>query len=159
MHRWVRHAILAAAGLAFAFGVDVGCTQTNVHDTPAATGTPCVQCHAAAYENVQTPVHKGVYPQTCGDCHGRASWTAAGGHPEANFPIKTGAHASPAIQCSDCHISSLGAATGGQNTDCIHCHVGAHTITTVDATHAGIAGYTKANPATPHSCLGCHPKG
>lgn len=150
----------AAAGVLLAAGASVGCTETNVHDTPAATGTPCIQCHATAYENAQTP-HKGVKPQTCGDCHGRTSWTAAGGHPEANFPIKTGAHASPAIQCSDCHIASLGAATGGQNTDCIHCHLGAHTITSIDGAHpkATVPNYTPANAATPHSCLSCHPKG
>ncbi len=138
------------------------CTSVNVHDTKKAQNEPCVTCHSAAYQNVQTPVHVGVYPDTCDSCHNTTAWIpTTAGHPEDKFPITTGPHANAAIGCTDCHKPSLGPSGGGANTDCIDCHIGAHTLATVDSAHAGLAGYNPASSATPHSCLaaGCHPNG
>jgi formate-dependent nitrite reductase cytochrome c552 subunit len=138
----------------------IACSSTNVHDTPQAQGQPCFNCHSAAYDNVQTPKHVGVYPQTCNDCHDTTSWSDAnGGHPESKFPITKGSHANKAIACTDCHIPSLGSDTGGQNTDCVHCHIGAHTTPYIDSAHTTVKGYSPSSGSTPHSCLGCHPSG
>ncbi len=132
----------------------------NIHDTPAAAGQPCINCHSAAYDNVQTPKHVGVYPTTCNNCHSTTAWyPSSGGHPESKFPITTGSHANPAIRCTDCHIASMGPDTLGQNTDCIHCHIGAHTIPSVDSAHTGVSNYTPASTSMPHACLTCHPSG
>jgi hypothetical protein len=139
-----------------------GCTATNVHDTGQARKEPCVNCHRAAYNDVHTPVHVGVYPDTCTDCHNTAGWApATGGHPESKFPIATGSHANKAIGCDDCHIPSMGSDTGGQNTDCVHCHIGAHTTPFIDSAHTTVAGYPPSSATMPHSCLvaGCHPSG
>lgn len=139
-----------------------GCTTTNIHDTSQARSEPCVHCHSAAYNQVQTPVHVGVYPDTCADCHNTSAWSpATGGHPEAMFPITTGSHANKAIGCNDCHIESLGPDIGGQNTDCVDCHIGAHTTPSIDSAHTTVAGYTPSSTSMPHSCLaaGCHPSG
>ncbi|HEY2517971.1 MAG TPA: hypothetical protein VGI39_44175 [Polyangiaceae bacterium] len=133
----------------------------DVHQTQEALSGACYDCHSSAYQVVKTPVHVGVYPTTCADCHTTTAWIpAVSGHPEAQFPITTGSHANKGIGCADCHIASLGPSTGGQNTDCMHCHLGAHNTPGIDATHAGIAGYP-GTPASPHSCLnaGCHPSG
>ncbi|HZU84230.1 MAG TPA: hypothetical protein VE987_14975 [Polyangiaceae bacterium] len=142
--------------------VGSGCTATNVHQTSQARDEPCVACHGAAYEQVRTPLHVGVYPDTCADCHGTSAWApATGGHPESKFPITTGSHANKAIGCDDCHVPSMGSDTGGQNTDCVHCHIGAHTTPLIDGAHTTVAGYTPSSASTPHSCLaaGCHPSG
>jgi hypothetical protein len=134
---------------------------TDIHETAQVKNAACFDCHSTAYNTVQTPVHAGVYPKTCGDCHATTAWVpATGGHPEAKFPIKTGSHANAGITCSDCHIAALGANAGGANTDCTHCHLGAHNVPAIDATHTNIPGYP-GTPASPHSCLavGCHPSG
>ncbi|MGH7298272.1 MAG: hypothetical protein ACRELB_25255, partial [Polyangiaceae bacterium] len=132
-----------------------GCTGIqNVHETAQAKNKACFDCHATAYDEVQTPVHAGVYPTTCSDCHSTNGWSpAAGGHPEAKFPITTGSHANAAIGCGDCHIASLGSDVGGQNTDCVHCHIGAHNTPAIDAVHASVSGYPGSTPTSPPSCL------
>jgi hypothetical protein len=139
------------------------CTGTqDIHQTSQAKNKACYDCHATAYQIVQTPKHDGIYPTTCGDCHATTWWVpAAGGHPEAKFPITTGSHANAGILCSDCHIASLGSDTGGQNTDCVHCHLGAHNTPTIDSAHTGVANYPGSAPTSPPSCLtaGCHPSG
>lgn len=143
----------------------IGCTDTNIHQTKQALAQPCINCHNAAYTQVQTPNHVFMaYATTCADCHGTKAWIpTTGGHPEANFPITTGSHANAAIGCGDCHKPSLGGSAAGQNTDCVHCHIGAHTIPSIDSAHIGVVDggmpYTPASAASPHSCLGCHPSG
>jgi hypothetical protein len=139
------------------------CTGTqDIHETQQAKNKACFDCHSTAYDLVATPKHVGVYPTTCSDCHSTTAWIpAAGGHPEAKFPITTGSHSNAAIACSDCHIASLGADTAGQNTDCVHCHLGAHNTPAIDGAHASVANYTGSTPTSPPSCLnaGCHPSG
>jgi hypothetical protein len=155
-----------ALACALAASVALGgaaCTGTqDIHQTSEAKSKACYDCHSTAYQIVQTPVHVGVMPTTCADCHSTNAWIpAAGGHPEDKFPITTGSHANPAIGCSDCHIASLGADTGGQNTDCVHCHLGAHNTPAIDSAHTGVANYPGSAPTSPPSCLnaGCHPSG
>lgn len=149
-------AALAALGSA-------ACTGTqDIHQTSEAKSKQCYDCHATAYDIVQTPPHAGVLPTTCSDCHATTGWVpAAGGHPEDKFPITTGSHANAGIACNDCHVPSQGSYAGGQNCDCVHCHLGAHNTPAIDATHAGVAGYTGSTPTSPPSCLtaGCHPSG
>jgi hypothetical protein len=137
----------------------------DIHETEEARSKGCYDCHATAYQVVQTPKHVGVYPTTCADCHSTTGWIpAAGGHPESKFPITTGSHANKAIGCADCHIASRGSDANGVNCDCVHCHIGAHNTPAIDAVHSGVAGYAgsalPATPATP-GCLasGCHPSG
>ena len=126
------------------------CTSQNIHDTDQARGQACINCHSAAYNQVQTPKHVGVYPQTCDTCHNTSAWSpATGGHPEAKFPITTGRHANKAIGCTDCHLPSLGSDLGGQNTDCIHCHIGAHTTPSIDGAHTAVAGYQPSSASAP----------
>lgn len=152
-------------GVAALLACTLACApEANVHETKQAKSQGCIYCHSGAYIAVKTPVHVGVNPITCGDCHATNAWKptiGGGGHPEELFPIRaaTSKHANPAIGCGDCHDARLGDSTGGQNTDCIHCHIGAHTIASVDQAHAGRPGYTPANPNSPNSCLGCHPSG
>ena len=155
------------------------CSSSNIHDQASTKAQLCYSCHAAAYNNVKSPVHPGVFPTTCQDCHSTTAWiptTAnAGGHPESLFPITTGPHANAAISCGDCHNASLGGADGGANTDCLHCHTGDHITPNVDSVPAHqilpqcpngtdpMAGtcYTASTTAniSPHYCLGCHPDG
>ena len=122
----------------------------------------CVDCHFTAYEAVQTPLHAGVFPTTCADCHGTSAWVPTlDQHPEAKFPITSGSHANKAIGCADCHIPSLGSDVGGQNTDCVHCHLGAHNTPDIDSAHSMVSGYMGSMPTSPPTCLnaGCHPSG
>ena len=156
-------ALSMACSLAALVALGEGCAGTqDVHQTELARSKACFDCHSSAYNLVQKPLHLGVYPTTCGDCHATTAWSpAAGGHPEAKFPITTGSHANAAIGCADCHIASLGADTAGQNTDCVHCHVGAHNTPAIDAVHTTVSGYPGSAPTSPPSCLnaGCHPTG
>src|SRR5579871_3713392 len=89
----------------------LACRNTNIHETPQGQ-QPCITCHTAAYQQVQTPVHMGVvddagtplFPPTCNDCHNTTAWIpTTAGHPEAKFPITTGSHHNAAIGCTDCH--------------------------------------------------------
>jgi hypothetical protein len=159
-----RRGTLALGGgclLAAALAGAPACSGTDdIHQTAEAKSKACFDCHSTAYESVQTPLHAGVYPTTCSDCHATTGWVPAGGHPEAKFPITTGSHANKAISCPDCHIYSLGSDIAGQNTDCTHCHIGAHNAPALDGLHTGVTGYP-GTPPSPHSCLaaGCHPSG
>jgi hypothetical protein len=149
--------------LSCALAAGSGCaTETNnIHETSEGLSKACFDCHSSAYQLAQSPVHAGVYPVRCSQCHVTTQWVPAPfvKHPEAKFPITTGVHASQGIACADCHIAALGSNASGANTDCIHCHIGAHNAPAVDAVHAAIPNYTPASPSAPHACLGCHPSG
>jgi hypothetical protein len=108
----------------------------------------CASCHMDLY-NAQ-PDHPGQKPTTCADCHNTASWGAA--HPEAAFPIASGAHAN--IACADCHDSTLGGPAKGANTNCLTCHAQG----VCDPEHVGVGGYGY-DTSKPHFCLTCHPDG
>jgi hypothetical protein len=151
----------------------------NPGPTWKATRNDCYGCHANDADNVapaKNPNH-GMFPHTCLDCHLMSGWTQgpplSGLHPEASFPLKTGAHANPGIHCQDCHKLEKGLAAGGANTDCINCHVstttypaGAHDVPAIDATHhmladagVGSAYDTAESTGTTNFCLQCHAKG
>jgi Class III cytochrome C family len=134
---------IAIASLVLAACLQQHATGSDVGDLA------CASCHMDLY-NAQPDHVGGQKPTTCGDCHNTGSWGAA--HPEAKFPIKSGAHTG--IACSDCHDSSMGSPTAGANTNCIRCH----TQTQSDPSHAGVGGYT-FDSSKPHFCLTCHPDG
>jgi hypothetical protein len=162
-HRSLSAALAFVCAAAASISLEGACSNTDdIHQTAQAQQKACFDCHAVAYNLVTTPVHAGVFPTTCGDCHSTSQWIpAAGGHPESKFPITTGSHANKAIACSDCHIASLGSDVGGQNTDCVHCHLGAHNAPSIDSAHSGVANYPGSAPTSPPGCLnvGCHPSG
>lgn len=127
--------------------------------TAPRPSTACFSCHQANYTTASSivPGH-GSFSQICTDCHTTNGWkpALAGAHPEAKFPITTGAH--KIFTCVDCHNPALGASTGGKNTDCIGCHTGQHRRTSMDAKHAGVKNYP-TGAAPPNFCLACHPNG
>lgn len=119
--------------------------------------TSCLGCHPQA---ATAPPHTGVagygwdpaMPHSCLGCHPKG---LASNHPEARFPIASGAHQMP---CADCHVRSAGPDTGGQNTSCTGCHTGQHARPRVDADHGEVNGYAWSD-SDPHFCLACHPRG
>jgi len=117
----------------------------------------CIPCHRDEYEAAQHPVHVGLVPETCGDCHDTRAWipASAGQHPEASFAIASPPHQ---LACSDCHEPAPATAPSGQDTDCVGCHLGAHTLALMNPAHAAVASYAP-DPAQPHFCLVCHPAG
>jgi hypothetical protein len=153
-HPWYpldgRHATTSCAGC-----------HTGSPSRYRGTPTECVDCHLADYKKSTYPVHD-TLPQTCPDCHNTAGWVPAfgGRHPEVNFPIETGSHASPAIGCTDCHDATRGSPVAGQNTDCVHCHLGAHRRPAIDSVHTALgAAYPGPNVSSPNFCLPCHKTG
>jgi hypothetical protein len=118
------------------------------HNGADVANLECASCHMDLY-NAQ-PDHPGQKPTTCADCHNTASWGAA--HPEAAFPIATGAHAG--ITCNDCHEAALGSPAKGANTDCLRCHPQSQ----ADPQHVGTPGYAY-DSNTKNFCLTCHPDG
>ena len=62
-----RHTLIALALL-------VACGSR--HEPAAIEVGPedCVPCHRGEYEDAEDPVHVGVLPVTCADCHGTESW-------------------------------------------------------------------------------------
>lgn len=133
------------------------CAREHATEAVEVRGTDCVTCHLAQYQSANPP-HVGNFPQTCADCHSTSSWIPAlgGAHPEASFPIASGAH--QGITCQDCHDSSKGTSVGGANTDCIGCHTGEHSQTRMANAHGGVSRYMW-DATMPHFCLSCHPSG
>ncbi len=123
------------------------CMQQQ-HNGTDISNLQCVSCHLADFQkaNAADSTHTN---QDCAQCHDTSSWNA--GHPEAKFPISTGAHVN--IACKTCH-SEPGAFVGGANTNCIQCHPQTQT----DPEHVGTSGYAYSN-TTKNFCLTCHPDG
>lgn len=133
---------------------------------PTFTGgenTDCVGCHEGAHtRDVVERTHlsydgyawDAANPHFCLRCHPRGL-AGGGGHPEAAFPIASGAHR---FACLDCHDSARGSPVDGGNTDCVGCHTGEHTMSRVNAQHGEVSGYV-FDPAHPNFCLRCHPNG
>lgn len=134
-----------------------GCGKSHADALVEINDGVCVPCHRDEYEGAQNPLHVGVMPETCADCHNTRAWRPATGgtHPEDRFSITTPPHT---FACNECHNPSLGLTPGKDNTDCIGCHTGAHTLVLMDAAHANVAAYLP-DPSMPHFCLGCHPAG
>ena len=140
--------------------VVVPCNSCHTGNPPKYKGTTtdCYGCHQVASDASTFPNHK-AFPHACLDCHAMSGWkpALAGLHPEAKFPLATGAHADARIRCQDCHILAKGASTAGQNTDCINCHMGSHLGAPMDVKHADlkVPAYPLA-PTTTNYCLACH---
>lgn len=149
-------AVTAAWVVATALGF--GACARSKHGLREVGPGECYTCHQADYEGATNPTHLGVYPTTCGECHSETAWRPAsdGNHPDATFPISTGAH--QPVECSGCHDVRRGPNTDGVNTICVGCHTGNHDRAEEDSFHAGIAGYP-AGDAPPNFCLTCHPMG
>ncbi len=116
----------------------------------------CAGCHKA------DDVHKGQLRQSCGECHGAASWT--GGkfdHDKTDFKL-TGAHVP--LSCNACHIAGRYAQTpkscngchatddehrGARGTDCAKCHV-TKEWKTAKYDHLKETGYELAGRARSH---------
>jgi hypothetical protein len=135
------------------------CHDPAAGPSTAGANTDCIQCHVQADSD---PRHQGVSGYTfqpsmrqfCLTCH--PDGTARGvGHPEARFPIATGAHQLP---CADCHVAALGPPTAGQNTSCTGCHTGEHSMTLMNEHHREVADYAWSS-TDQHFCLECHPDG
>jgi len=134
------------------------CSACHVGNPPVYKGTPtaCVGCHQSDYDTSPYPGHQ-TFSKTCTDCHTTNAWKPAtgAGHPDASFPISSGAHKN--FTCNECHNSALGP-NGKGNADCVGCHTGQHTRAKMDAKHSGVKNYPKGT-APPNFCLDCHPKG
>jgi nitrate/TMAO reductase-like tetraheme cytochrome c subunit len=104
---------------ALAAGVGVACNgQVDIHDTAEGRG-PCINCHASAYRTASNPVHVGVMPETCNDCHDTHAWIPVDFGPEKHkwFPLQN-KHDGPV--CTDCHTK--GFRVGDTSKECIACH-------------------------------------
>lgn len=158
------------------------CTACHAGTPPTYKGTPkdCFACHQKDYETTaqQKNANHSTFPHTCDNCHWLSGWSQgpplSGLHPEAKFPITTGAHADPRLGCLDCHRLEKGQAAGGSNTDCTNCHLtgtrfssmGSHPSPAIDQFHraqpdgGSVAGYPAA-PSTTNFCLAapCHQSG
>jgi hypothetical protein len=137
------------------------CAGCHTGSPPRYAGTPkdCASCHQADFQSSTYPGHSS-FGTNCVNCHSTTAWSPAlsGAHPEAKFPLTTGAHANPGIQCTDCHDPTRGPSAGGQNTDCIHCHLGAHNRPSIDGEHTGVPNYPSASTSV-NFCRDCHPAG
>ncbi len=148
------------------------CASCHTGNPPVYKGTPkdCYACHQNDADKVapaKDPNHT-TFPHTCLNCHLMSGWTQgpplSGLHPEAKFPIQTGAHADPRMGCLDCHRLEKGIAAGGANTDCVNCHLGSHVSPAIDAFHqspdggAPVPGYPQG-ASTTNFCLQCHQQG
>lgn len=134
---------------------EVACASCHTRGyEPGVTPKTCVGCHQDDYDGSPYPGHAD-FPTTCADCHATSGWTPASGgiHPEAAFPIATGAHKE--VACLECHDTSLGP-MGAGNTICAQCHE--HTQAQADAQHLEADDYVW-DPARPSFCLECHRDG
>jgi hypothetical protein len=154
---------------AIARGDHAGTTCNECHKTALGSpvrgqNTDCVGCHRGSHAQAlmaQTHSIVGGYqyingqPNFCLGCH-PGGISQADGHPEATFPVITGAHAGQ--QCNDCHDPTLGSPLGGLNADCVGCHTGEHARARVDQIHQVVPGYAFV-AGSPSFCLTCHPSG
>ena len=49
----------------------------GVHDGVEVTQSDCVVCHQGDYDATTSPVHEGLFPTTCADCHSVSAWIPA----------------------------------------------------------------------------------
>jgi hypothetical protein len=140
------------------------CHKSTLGSPVNGQNTDCVGCHRGSHSQaVMAETHSivGGYrfissqPNFCLGCHPNGV-SLADGHPEATFPIATGAHVNQ--QCSDCHDPTLGSPLGGLNADCVGCHTGDHSQARMATTHQLVPGYAFVSN-NPSFCLTCHPSG
>ncbi|MGE0784224.1 MAG: hypothetical protein AB7S26_00950 [Sandaracinaceae bacterium] len=74
---------LACAALA------AGC-RSHSGDRAEVMGADCVTCHLDEYRATTSPVHEGLFPTTCADCHSVSAWVPAlgGGAGDVNDPAR-----------------------------------------------------------------------
>jgi hypothetical protein len=134
------------------------CHRLDRGSSAGGANTDCIGCHLGTHVQANTDWrHGGVVdysfradiPNDCLRCHPQGT---APHHPEALFPIQSGAHRG--ILCGQCHDARLGPSTGGQNTNCLGCHPQAQ----IDPHHRDVRSYVY-DATMPHFCLRCHPSG
>jgi hypothetical protein len=114
-------------GIVAWLALGLGCQKLNEHQKRGINtqGRQCVECHQTDYETTTNPVHTGLFPTTCADCHSENAWSptqpgAAFDHP---WPL-TGRHAQTA--CGSCHTDESGASRyAGTPQNCVAagCHL------------------------------------
>jgi hypothetical protein len=132
--------------------VKVACGACHTGKPPVykGTGQLCVDCHRKDYDGSPYPGHSS-FPTSCTDCHSTTAWKpASAAHPEARFPIASGAH--QGIACASCH--KLAGLASRDNTDCVQCHSRAK----YDPKHGDVGGYP-SGAAPANFCLQCHSDG
>lgn len=134
-----------------------GCFRDHPADAVQTIASSCASCHLHDFQLTTAPVHDGVFPRTCADCHRTTAWSPAleGLHPAAaRFRIDRGAH--EGMACLACHDPDRGASAMGANTVCAQCHT--HRRSEVDGQHDEVGRY-QWDPDDPSFCLRCHADG
>ncbi len=105
------------AGFMLALGALANTACQEVEDHHPVVSGDCASCHLDEFAEATNPLHVGVMPETCEDCHSEKFWSPAPGFSH-EWPL-TGAHG--AAQCSSCHT---GEPVVFANTpeECIGCH-------------------------------------
>ena len=130
------------------------CSRSHPMEAQAvASGQACATCHLDQFNGAAN--HAGTAPSPCENCHTTSSWDAVL-HPEAVFPISSGAHRG--IACADCHDDTLGTDFGGMNVNCTGCHSGTHSMARAAQEHGGVRNYVWSD-TDKKFCLKCHPSG
>jgi len=108
----------------------------------AGTGSACVDCHQANYDNAANPNHVTAgFPTDCATCHTTNAWTPADfDHNTTGFPL-TGAHANQ--DCLACHSTGF----AGTASACVDCH---------QSNYDNAANPNHATAGFPIDCASCH---
>lgn len=122
------------------------CGGCHTGDPPRYAGTPteCSGCHLSSYQSAMNPVHVGVLPDTCGDCHGKSAWTPATVKEHPWFMLD-GKHLT--TPCVNCHTGNP-KRFAGTPMDCVGCHLDDYNRSTFPG-HAMF----------PKTCKDCHNTG
>ena len=118
------------------------CADCHQNELSTPLSTECYSCHAADYNQTQSPDHAAAnFSTECQTCHTETSWIPAEfDHNNTTFPL-TGAHVS--ANCQDCHSDGY----SNIPSDCISCHEQEYNET-VNPSHQA-AGF-------PVTCADCH---
>jgi len=114
INAWGNWAFFSSLGLAMGWALHC---QTPPSHTRVGMGDDCATCHADDYQRASQPLHVGIIPMNCAECHGNATWAPARGS-NHSWPLD-GAHTSAA--CNACHVGDP-PLYEGTPTGCLDCH-------------------------------------
>lgn len=126
--------LISALAAAACRGPDHGGERVEVTDRD------CFVCHEPEWLGTSEPPHEGLFPTTCGDCHGNDAWLPAIAIRHDWFALRF-VHAE--TPCSSCHTA--GYEPGATPTECVGCHRADYD----DAARPSHDGY-------PVACVDCH---